>query len=335
MSSINQRLFLVSLILVLVAMMGWRLMFDLDALVTQGGAAIAVRSVQERFAWSIAAVLSVVILIMIYLNQTISRPIRGLIAEIDRSLASGTTARLAVRGNDELATLTARFNVLQDRVGRRIRELEQFAGNVCHEIRTPLTSILSATEIMDPNKDPFVALIRAEAERIRDLSAMILSYAASVKTGAAPRQVRCDLPVLLAGLAAVPAYAPRVRVLPALGTHEAITDPELLTQALAIVLDNSLRYAPADSLVTMRLAQAEVPTILICNESPHIPEVFIDRIFERFFSLPVAGRAKGTGIGLALCRDLVEALGGAVEAMNLAPSGVLFSVTLPTRAGDT
>jgi signal transduction histidine kinase len=319
MSSINQRLFLVSLVLVLVAMMGWRLMFDLDAL------GVIARGVQVRFAWSIAAVLAVVVLLMVYLNRTISRPVRQLIAEIDRALESGAPARIEVRGNDELATLGARFNMLQDRLARRMRELEQFAGTVCHEIRTPLTSILSATEIMDAEKEPFVKIIRSEAERIRELSTTILKYAGSVKAGAAPQRVRCELGALLQDLVAVPAYAERVRVVGE-SRLELVTDPELLTQALAIILDNSLRYSPADTLVTVQLGDGE---ILIRNESPHIPEVYLERVFERFFSLPVAGRAKGTGIGLALCRDLVEALGGGVEAMNLAPSGVLFCVSLP------
>ncbi len=53
------------------------------------------------------------------------------------------------------------------------------------------------------------------------------------------------------------------------------------------------------------------------------------------FSLPIGGRPKGTGIGLALCRNVIEALGGGVEAMNLAPRGALFSVTLPPVAGHT
>lgn len=332
MSSINQRLFLVSLILVLVAMMAWRLMFDLDALTAGSSVPGAVRGVQERFAWSIGAVLTVVVLLMFYLNRTVSRPIRALIKEIDHALESDTTARLIVRGSDELATLSLRFNILQERLARRLRELEQFAGNVCHEIRTPLTSILSATELMNADDDPLVGMIRSEAERIQALSTTILSYARSVKAGATPQHSPCDLRQLVENLAATPAYAARVRVIESPVSLEVCTDHELLTQALAIILDNSLRYAPDDSLVTVQIANTDGLVVMVRNASPHIPEVFRERIFERFFSLPVAGRSKGTGIGLALCRDLIETLGGRVEAMNLAPDGVLFSVSLPGLA---
>lgn len=325
MSSINQRLFLVNLIIVLVAMIGWRILFDIDSLTASGGAPGAVRAVQERFGWSIAAVLSVVVLLQIYLSRTISKPVKALIGEIDRALESGEPAHIAVRGHDELATLSARFNELQDRLARRIRELEQFAGNVCHEIRTPLTSILSAAEILDDGSSPFVAVIKSEAERIRDLSGTILTYARSVKSGAAPHKMRVDLATLVEALVNVPAY--RDRVCFEGGTCEVETDPELLTQALSIVLDNSLRYSPEGSAVVIRLSSPD-RAIVIANESPHIPEVFRERIFERFFSLAVAGRQKGTGIGLALCRDLIETLGGRIEAHNVAPRGVLFTVSL-------
>ncbi len=319
MRSISQRLFLVNLIVVIVALAAWRIGFDLEP------------ALQLRFGAAMAAVLAVVVLVQVYLAQTVTKPVRRLVAEIDRALAEGAPRAIEVKGHDELALLAARFNELQERIARRIRELEQFAGNVCHEIRTPLASIHAAAELA--GDAPFASLIRSEAKRIEALTNTMLDYARALH--AAPNLARApvDPKALLEALAAEPAYVGRVVILDDRENGRRKpwqTDATLLTQALRPILDNALRFAPAGEAVELRLADE---AIVVKNGGPWIPEVYLDRVFERFFSVPVAGGRAGTGIGLALARDFAEALGARLEAMNLAPRGVAFSLAF--RAAGT
>ncbi len=70
-------------------------------------------------------------------------------------------------------------------------------------------------------------------------------------------------------------------------------------------------------------------TLSIRNQSPHIPEVYKERIFERLFSLKVGKLPKGNGIGLALSKDIIELHQGSVTVENMAPQGVVFQIKLP------
>jgi two-component system sensor histidine kinase KdpD len=107
-------------------------------------------------------------------------------------------------------------------------------------------------------------------------------------------------------------------------------DAVLLEQVLINLLENAAKYTPAGTPIEIS-ARAEPPGVLveIADRGPGIPAEDASRVFEKFFRLPREGRSGGAGLGLAICRGVVEAHGGKIWAENRPEGGAVFRFTLP------
>ena len=115
-------------------------------------------------------------------------------------------------------------------------------------------------------------------------------------------------------------------------------DPVLFEQVLFNLLDNAAKYAPAGSLIRVQARRKGAAVRLqVIDEGPGIPPADIDRIFDKFYRIRAADRQRaGTGLGLAVCRGFVEAMGGSIVAANRQERrGAVFAITLPVAAEAT
>jgi two-component system, OmpR family, sensor histidine kinase KdpD len=113
-------------------------------------------------------------------------------------------------------------------------------------------------------------------------------------------------------------------------------DPVLFEQVLVNLLDNAAKYAPEDTLVTVRARRDGASVrIEVLDEGAGLPEGEAERVFDKFYRVRKGDRVRaGTGLGLAIARGFVEAMGGRVSAANRRDrSGACFTVTLPVPAG--
>jgi two-component system, OmpR family, sensor histidine kinase KdpD len=109
-------------------------------------------------------------------------------------------------------------------------------------------------------------------------------------------------------------------------------DDVLIEQVLVNLLDNVVKYTPPDSpIVIVATATDEAVTIEVADRGPGLPPGEEQRIFEKFYLLP-SDTERGAGLGLAICRGIVEAHGGHIWAQNLPGGGVAFLFTLPLKA---
>jgi two-component system, OmpR family, sensor histidine kinase KdpD len=104
-------------------------------------------------------------------------------------------------------------------------------------------------------------------------------------------------------------------------------DPILIEQALVNLLENAAKYTPPETTVVVEAhaGPAEV-VVVVSDDGPGLPAGQEERIFEKFYQ-PAA--AAGFGLGLAICRAVMEAHGGSIRAENAAPHGAAFRFTLP------
>jgi signal transduction histidine kinase len=111
------------------------------------------------------------------------------------------------------------------------------------------------------------------------------------------------------------------------------TDPTQLHRVLAILLDNALKYseAPVDLSLSREDGRA---VISITDRGCGIPEAEIPHIFDRFYRAQGSSRADGTGLGLALAREINDHLGGEIRVQSRPGTGSTFSVTLPLATGS-
>jgi two-component system sensor histidine kinase KdpD len=103
-----------------------------------------------------------------------------------------------------------------------------------------------------------------------------------------------------------------------------------IEQVFTNLLANSLKYAPAGSLIKIAATPKDSHTMLVTltNQSMPVPETDLNRIFDKFYRINLSERVTGAGLGLSICKGIIEAHGGIIWAENLA-DGLAFNFTLP------
>jgi signal transduction histidine kinase len=115
-----------------------------------------------------------------------------------------------------------------------------------------------------------------------------------------------------------------------------LTDPNQLHRAIAILVDNALKYSDDHSPVELRLSrQNGRVAISVADHGCGIPEREIPYIFDRFYRAQGSSRADGTGLGLALAHEITDHLGGAIEVLSNPNSGSTFTILLPLTTNPT
>jgi signal transduction histidine kinase len=206
-----------------------------------------------------------------------------------------------------------------DRVDRLIAAERQFASDASHQLRTPLTAlsmrleeILQAEDQQTVREEAGSAL--AQVERLATVVEHLLENVRENNLRAGP--VPLDDVVLQQVVEWEPAFAARQRIVKATGTRGlvALATPNGLSQVLATLLENSLIHG--DGMVTVSTRSTGISLVVeVTDEGPGVPAELGARIFER----SVSGR-KGTGLGLAVARELAEADGGRLELVQQKPA---------------
>ncbi|MBB4857674.1 two-component system sensor histidine kinase KdpD [Novosphingobium chloroacetimidivorans] len=221
-------------------------------------------------------------------------------------------------------------------IGERDRLRSALLSSVSHDLRTPLTTILSAAqELRRQPSAELAATIETEAQRLNRFVANLLDMV-RIEAGALPMKLEAtDLFDAVAGAAHdtraalqghevvvdVPADIPLVRV-----------DPVLLHHCLINLLDNAGRYADAGTPIVIRGRRLpDALLVSVIDRGPGIPPGEERRVFETFTRLQGSDRVQhGTGLGLAIVKGFAEAMGLSVEAANnLDPHGACFTLRFP------
>lgn len=107
------------------------------------------------------------------------------------------------------------------------------------------------------------------------------------------------------------------------------TDYMMMEQVFTNLFSNSIKYAPENTPIRISgSVKDDRAVISVYNQSPHVPEEHLERIFDKFFRITEADKITGTGLGLSICKGLIEAHEGKIWAENL-PDGFAFNIALP------
>jgi signal transduction histidine kinase len=273
----------------------------------------------------------------------VSMPVQDLVRGT-RKVAEGEFDYPITRaGPDELRDLQDSFSEMGRRVQSSLKSQRDLVANVSHELRTPLTSIAGyAQAILDgaaatPEAVRQAAgVIHQETQRMRRLVEGLLDLARLEAGLAAMVRARLDLGTLL--VAAGDRFAPRARaagVKLQIASPEALSvlgDADRLSQVLDNLLENALRHTKSGSEVHAEAtAQGGWAILRVQDSGPGIPAEALARVFERFFRADRMG--EGAGLGLAICKEIVEAHRGTIGAENALAGGAIFTVRLPIAGG--
>ncbi len=268
------------------------------------------------------------------------RPLREMTRLAARLSASSLGERLPRdRLPAEIDALATAFNAMLTRLEDSFRRLSEFSSDLAHELRTPLSNLMTQTQVAlararsEAEYRDILASSLEEHERLARMVGDMLFLAQADNNLTRPRTETVDLAVEVARvLDFYEALAAESGVTLAVsGAARTRGDPLMLRRALSNLVSNAIRHAGAGGRVDLRLAQLEDGGARLDVENPgEIPADRLPRVFDRFYTGDPARRAsgEGAGLGLAITRSIIGLHGGAIHAETGAGL-TRFRVTLP------
>lgn len=271
----------------------------------------------------VAAIVSLVLTAIF--ARMLARPLQDVARGARRVAAGDLTARVPEEGPTEVRALAEAYNAMAERLEEQEMMRREFVVNASHELRTPLTNLLGYLEalrdgVLPPDPATFDSL-REEVDRLGRLAASLDVLAGA--EGERPRPVSLDLGALVRGAAdlAAPALVRRSVTLTLVAPEGLVVEarPDELTQVMANLLQNAIRYTPSGGSVRVEAIRAPDGILVrVANTGPAVPADDLPRVWERFYRVEKSRDRErgGAGIGLAIVKRLVEDAGGRVGAAS-------------------
>lgn len=268
------------------------------------------------------------------------RPLTELTRAAGRVAAGDLTARLPDRGDPDLGALAATFNASVADLQERVRRDARFAGDVSHELRSPLTTMVNAVEVLHRRRDSFdpqgrqaVDLMQAEVDRFRVMVVDLLEISRADQDTGEQNTELVDMGELVRRVAASIPGSPE----PEVETPPPVVrgDRRRLVRVIANLLDNARRHGGGAIRVAVSRRHTPpsgpVARIEVDDGGPGIPPEHRQQVFERFTRIRGADHADdgGTGLGLALVARHVARHHGTVRVEDRPGGGARFVVELP------
>lgn len=225
-----------------------------------------------------------------------------------------------------------------------LRLKEEFLVAVAHELRTPVSALVASLDLLHEDagamspaeRRTMVGTLRRSARRLEALVENLLDIG-SIQAGtfevraevASLRRCIKDATVLTEPLTAAREQPVQVRVVR--GAERVLADPRRTTQVLANLLSNASKYSPERKPIQVAAEPADgFVRVSVSDQGPGIDAAERARVFDRFYRSRIArAGASGIGLGLAICRAIVEAQGGTIAIAESDSGGTLVHFTVP------
>jgi two-component system sensor histidine kinase GlrK len=303
----------------------------------------ATAETQRYLFWQSAGMILLTAALVALFTLRIMRPIRQIDSAISR-LGKGTFSKpITVSGPSDLVALGQQLEWLRTRLLDLAQERNRFLRHMSHELKTPLAAIREGTELLmdgavgelDSTQREVVTILRDNSIRLQQLIENLLSFSAwqARHTGLELSDFRLR-PLIKSTLEThqLTAMAQRVHLDLKVQDVELRADRAKLKLILDNLVSNALKYSPRGGTLYLHAGVQNDQLILdVADTGMGIAKEERAAIFEAFYSgrAPQAGHLKGTGIGLSVVLEFVQAHGGTIEIMDNVFPGAHFRVRLP------
>ncbi len=287
-----------------------------------------------------------------FLIRGLTRPVNSIL-DATRRLKSGDLDHRIAKLDDEFGEVAASFNEMAASLKKQMQEMQrteqlricgEMAAGLAHEIRNPLAGmkvsievLLSELDIEERDREVLQKII----EQIRHLELLmknLLNYARPVAAQPISVDVNKLLEKTVYFIEKHPSFIsgnPRKRLIREFDQHlpEIVIDAQQIQQVFLNILLNAAEAIPEGGTITVRTGHddnVKNVTIEICDTGKGIPAGSTEKIFQPFFTT----KGKGTGLGLAVTKRIVEEHGGSIVVFNNVSGGATFTITLPAGTDD-
>lgn len=270
-----------------------------------------------------------------------TKPLKRITRATELLSHSDLDQRVQIKSGDEIGRLGRSFNTMADRLEESFNTQRRFVSDAAHELRTPLASMkTSVTRALgaDRNTAEYQKLLDFLSGRIGHMEGMVndLLFLSRVDEGKLTlEETRLDISELLGESEESFRYlfedkgvAFSTEIEPGLYVKG---DRKLMLRVISNLLDNAAKKTPADGHVSLKAkCQDNSVVITVSDTGPGIPPEHLPHIFDRFYKVPgFGGDDNGYGLGLAISKSIVSAVGGNISVRSEAGKGTVFTIELP------
>ncbi|MEC4088156.1 ATP-binding protein [Pseudoalteromonas rubra] len=302
----------------------------------------------SNYLWIALSALLLALLMAWFVSKQLSKPIQRLMKCTDKLMQGDFSSRANQTGSDELAILARRIDKLAQILEDNEKSRRQWMSDTSHELRTPLTVLktqLTAIEdgvfTMDADK---TALLLSEVDNLSRLVDDLYQLTSADVGGYRYTMAAIDpLPLLMQTIQGLESkIAERAITLDmtalthamTLSPREVIADKERLCQLFSNLIENARRYTDSGGQIRIVIAhEASRVIIRIEDSAPGVSDEQKVRLFERFYRVePSRSRLYGgSGLGLALCKTIIEAHQGNIALSDSSLGGLCVTLSLPCQ----
>ena len=303
---------------------------------------------ERKLYWQAAALTPVTALIVLVFVSLLARPIRQIDQAISE-LGRGTFSRpIVVQGPSDLERLGRQLEWLRARLLDLAQEKNRFLRHMSHELKTPLANIREGTELLmegavgplDANQREVANILRENGIRLQRMIENLLSFSAWQAKAVGLELSQFPLRQLVRSVVSaqqLTVVAHRVKLDVKVQDIEITADRGKLRLILDNLMSNAVKYTPREGTIFIHALNYKDHLILdVADTGPGIPKDDRGHIFEAFYTgrIEPAGPVKGTGIGLSVVLEFVQAHGGTIELVDGVHPGAHFRIRLPARPAD-
>lgn len=304
---------------------------------------------QQHLFWQTLLLVPMTLAVVGLFTYLFGRPIRA----IDRAISElgrGTFSRpIAISGPADLERLAAQLEWLRGRLLDLAQEKNRFLRHMSHELKTPLANIREGTELLmdgavgelQSAQREVTAILRDNGMKLQRLIENLLSFSAWQAKSVGLEITEFKLRPLIKSVLEnqqLTLVAQRVRLDVQVEDLTPMADRAKLRLILDNLLSNAIKFTPRGGTISIH-ARAERGQLVmdVMDSGPGIPAEERGRIFEAFYQgkTPQGGHVKGTGIGLSVVTEFVNAHGGSIEILEAKAGGAHFRVRLPLHPSAT
>jgi two-component system sensor histidine kinase GlrK len=304
------------------------------------------REAQRISAWQVAALVPGTLVLVLFFIVLVARPIRQIDKAIDQLGQSGFAKPIVVKGPSDLEKLGRQLEWLRLRLLELAQEKNRFLRHMSHELKTPLASIREGTELLldgtlgelDPPQSEVADILRMNGMKLQQLIENLLSFSAWQTKNEVLTLSEFPLRALVISVAkeqrlALKAAGIQLRL--EVDDIMVTADRDKMRTAMDNLLSNAVKFTPKGGFVTIRATQSESSFVIdFADTGPGIPDDEGPRIFDAFFQgrREQGGQVAGTGIGLSVVLECIQAHGGAVTLIQSDEfPGAHFRIEIPQQ----
>lgn len=304
------------------------------------------RRAQQISAWQTAALVPGTLLLVLFFTLLVAKPIRQIDRAIGQLGQSGFSKPIAISGPTDLEKLGRQLEWLRVRLLDLAQEKNRFLRHMSHELKTPLANIREGTELLldgtvgelaNPQRE-VADILRLNGLKLQQLIENLLSFSAWQSKNEVLTLSDFPLRALVISVAKAQRLALKAaQVQLKLDVEDIVVnaDRDKMKTVLDNLLSNAIKFTPKDGFVTIRANATPASFVLeFADTGPGIPDHERPRIFDAFFQgkQEQGGYIAGTGIGLSVVKECIQAHDGTVELVDSGEfSGAHFRIHIPQQ----